>query len=76
MQSDIHLDYMRIVETCLHDDSHVQYESFLIDIPAGTSLLAEVARAAGQPDDFEHSWDGSDMFIYPQFGDESEQTKG
>ncbi|KZV85983.1 hypothetical protein EXIGLDRAFT_698801 [Exidia glandulosa HHB12029] len=66
--------YMIEVETCTHDDSHAQYESFLIDIPAGTPLLAEVALAAGLPDGFERSWDGSDVFIYPHFGDEGDSA--
>lgn len=59
-------DSRGIVEACTHDGSHARYEDFWIHIPTGGPLLIEVARAAGLPDDFEHSWNGYMSFIYPQ----------
>ncbi|KZV84134.1 hypothetical protein EXIGLDRAFT_297577 [Exidia glandulosa HHB12029] len=68
-------EYIIAVEACTHHNTHIQYDHFRIYIPAGYPLLAAVARAAGLPDDFEHSWDGSTVFIYPQSEDEGEQTE-
>ncbi|KZV84137.1 hypothetical protein EXIGLDRAFT_727588 [Exidia glandulosa HHB12029] len=62
--------YIIAVEACTHHNTHIQYDHFRIYIPAGYPLLAAVARAAGLPDNFEHSWDGSTVFIYPQSEDE------
>ncbi|KZV84131.1 hypothetical protein EXIGLDRAFT_754032 [Exidia glandulosa HHB12029] len=63
------------VEACTHHNTHIQYNYFRISIPAVYPLLAAVARAAGLPDDFEHSWNGSSVYIYPQLRDEGEQTE-
>ncbi|KZV84135.1 hypothetical protein EXIGLDRAFT_727585 [Exidia glandulosa HHB12029] len=60
-------EYIIHVEACTHHNTHIQYHHFIIRIPAGYPLLAAVARAAGLPDDFQHSGNGSDWIIYPQF---------
>ncbi|KZV85977.1 hypothetical protein EXIGLDRAFT_233205 [Exidia glandulosa HHB12029] len=62
-------EYVIAVEACTHHNIHVQYDSFNIYIPAGYPLLAAVARAAGVPDDFEHSRDGFLVCIYPRLRD-------
>ncbi|KZW00997.1 hypothetical protein EXIGLDRAFT_720052 [Exidia glandulosa HHB12029] len=54
------------VEASSHDDTHIHYHRFCIDISAGCPLLAAVARAAGLPDDFEHSQNRLRMNIYPE----------
>ncbi|KZV85982.1 hypothetical protein EXIGLDRAFT_775059 [Exidia glandulosa HHB12029] len=64
--------YIIQVGACTHHNTHIQYNHFDIFIPAGYPLSTAVARAAGLPDDFEHSGDGSDVYIYPQFRDEGD----
>ncbi|KZV81384.1 hypothetical protein EXIGLDRAFT_731371 [Exidia glandulosa HHB12029] len=54
------------VEAYSRDESHIHYHRFYIDIPAGSPLLAAVARAAGLPDDFEHSRNYLIIDIYPE----------
>ncbi|KZV84133.1 hypothetical protein EXIGLDRAFT_842446, partial [Exidia glandulosa HHB12029] len=68
-------EYIIEVEACTHHNTHMQYNYFRIYIPAGYLLLAAVARAAGLPNDFEHSWDGPLVYIHPQSEDEGEQTE-
>lgn len=67
---------MRTVQTCTNDNTHIRYDRFRIHITAGCPLLAEVARAVGLPNDFEHSWDYyDDVLIYQHVWDEGEKTE-
>lgn len=68
---------MGLVFACTQDDRHIRYElvHFMIFIPTGSQLLVQLARIAGITDDFEHSWDGFHVYIYPQLGDEGEEAE-
>ncbi|KZW00981.1 hypothetical protein EXIGLDRAFT_830401 [Exidia glandulosa HHB12029] len=54
------------MEACTHDDTNINYHQFYIHIPAGTPLSAAIARAAGLPDDLEHSRNNLNIYIYPE----------
>ncbi|KZV95524.1 hypothetical protein EXIGLDRAFT_735087 [Exidia glandulosa HHB12029] len=67
--------YIIGVEAYTHTDSHVQWDQFDIDIPAGCPHLADFARAVGLPDDFENSWDGYILYIYTGMRGEGAHTE-
>lgn len=66
---------MTIVETYTHDHDYVRHDVFFLCVPIGSPLLAEVARAVGLPDGFEHSWWFGSPYIYPESEYAGEQTE-
>ncbi|KZV86182.1 hypothetical protein EXIGLDRAFT_774267 [Exidia glandulosa HHB12029] len=60
----LHGGYTIHVENCTNDGSHIRYNYFWISIPAGCTVLAAVATAAGLPNGIDHSWNASGVFLY------------